>query len=98
VLVAAGHEHSLQVHRDAVGMFYAVSGAGSTGKINRVEPMDTVLMAEAKPGYMRLDVHAKGALQLEVIAVEHEGTRSAFQGCIAHGPATDYIEPAWQDR
>ena len=98
VLVAAGHEHSLQVHRDAVGMFYAVSGAGSTKKVDRVAPMDSLLMAEAKPGYMRLDVHAKGALELEVIAVEHEGTRSAFQGCIAHGPATDYIEPAWQDR
>jgi len=98
VLVAAGHEHSLQVHRDSVGMFYAVSGAGSAKKVNRVAPMDSLLMAEAKPGYMRLDVHAKGALELEVIAVEHEGTRSAFQGCIAHGPATDYIEPAWQER
>jgi hypothetical protein len=97
MLVAAGHEHSLQVHRDALGMYYAVSGAGSTKKVDRVEPMDSVLMAEAKPGYMRLDVHRKGSLDLEAIAVEGDGPRSIFQGCIAHGPPTSRtIEaPSW---
>jgi hypothetical protein len=97
VLVAAGHEHSLQVHRDAVGMYYAVSGAGSVGKVDRVEPMESVLMAVAKPGYMRLDVHREGSLDLEVIAIERDGPRRAFEGCIAHGAASDrIIEPAWQ--
>jgi len=98
VLVAAGHEHSLQVHRDAVGIFYAVSGAGSTKKVDRVEPMDTLLMAEAKPGYMRLDVHRKGSLDLEAIGVERSGRHSLFRGCVAHGPASEYIEPAWEKR
>jgi hypothetical protein len=98
VLVAAGHEHSLQVHRDAVGIFYAVSGAGSTKKVDRVEPMETLLMSEAKPGYMRLDVHRNGSLELDVIGVERSGPRSLFQACIAHGPASEYIEPGWEMR
>jgi hypothetical protein len=78
-------------------MYYAVSGAGSTKKVNRVEPMDSVLMAEAKPGYMRLDVHRKGSLDLEAIAVEGDGPRSIFRGCIAHCPPTGRtIEaPSW---
>jgi hypothetical protein len=87
MLVAAGHEHSLQVHRDFLGMFYAVSGAGSASKVNRVEPMDTALMAEARPGYMRLDARADGALSLEVLATDGDPTdRSLYRACLADGP------------
>ena len=35
-LVAAGHEHSLQVHVDPTGVFHAVSGAGSVKKVDYV--------------------------------------------------------------
>jgi hypothetical protein len=65
-----GHEHSLQVHRDILGVYYLVSGAGSTKKVNRVENLDTVMMAEALPGYMRLNVHDNGALGLTVLAAD----------------------------
>jgi len=100
MLVAAGHEHSLQVHRDLLGMYYAVSGAGSAGKVNRVEAMPTALMAEARPGYMRLALHADGALGLEVFAVEKElplgleilataartEPQPIYRACLAEGP------------
>jgi hypothetical protein len=86
-LVAAGHEHSLQVHRDVLGMYYAVSGAGSTEKVNRVERMPTALMAAAEPGYMRLDAHAGGQLGLQVFAVDGDGAREPlYRACLAEGP------------
>lgn len=87
ILVAAGHEHSLQVHHDLVGLYYAVSGAGSAKKVDRVERLDTAILAEAVPGYMRLDVRSDGSLELDVRAVENEGpARSIFRQCLADGP------------
>ena len=61
-IFAAGHEHSLQVHRDAIGAYYLVSGSGS--KNDRVEPIETAMMAEASNGYMRVNLHEDGALGL----------------------------------
>ncbi len=87
MLVAAGHEHSLQVHRDVLGMFYAVSGAGSAKKVNRVEKLDTALMAAAEPGFMRLDVLSDGTMSLETLAVDDDArTESIYQACLAEGP------------
>ena len=87
ILVAAGHEHSLQVHRDLVGLTYAVSGAGSSKKANRVEPSATALMAKAVPGFMRLDTRRDGSLELEVIEVDStDEVSSIFTQCIAEGP------------
>jgi hypothetical protein len=87
LLVAAGHEHNLQVHRDVGGMFYVVSGAGSASKVNRVHDMPTLLMALAAPGYMRLDVHADGAVLLTVIALDEDGARHpVHRYCLADGP------------
>jgi hypothetical protein len=87
MLVAAGHEHSLQVHRDAVGLYYAVSGAGSVKKVDRVEPVPTEMMAIAAPGYMRLDAHSDGAVGLTVLAIEKgERTQPVFRHCLATGP------------
>lgn len=87
LLFAAGHEHSLQVHRDLIGTYYAVSGAGSRGKVNRVEPLDTAIFSVAEPGYMRLDSHADGALGLTVLTV-NEGDQSepVMRHCLASGP------------
>jgi len=88
ILVAAGHEHSLQVHRDLVGLTYAVSGAGSSKKANRVEPSATALLEKAVPGFMRLDTRHDGSLELEVIEVESaDDVSSIFTQCIAEGPA-----------
>lgn len=88
ILVAAGHEHSLQVHRDLVGLTYAVSGAGSAGKVNRVEPSATALLEKAAPGFMRLDVWRDGSLELEVLEVEPSGeVASIFTQCVSDGPA-----------
>jgi hypothetical protein len=72
-LVAAGHEHSLQVHLDPTGVFHAVSGAGSTSKIDYVRDMKSDLMALAAPGYMRLAVYDDARMRLDVIAVEAKG-------------------------
>jgi hypothetical protein len=69
-LVAAGHEHSLQVHVDPTGVFHAVSGAGSSNKIDYVRRMHSDLMSLAAPGYMRLDSHPDASLRLHVIALD----------------------------
>ena len=82
-LVAAGHEHSLQVHVDPTGVFHAVSGAGSVHKIDYVGDMMSDLMSLAAPGYMRLDVHEDGKLRLNVIALADDGdAKLVFSTCI----------------
>ena len=82
-LVAAGHDHSLQVHRDGSGRFHIVSGAGSASKIDRVRKLDTSLMSVAAPGYMRLDSKKDGALRLSVTALDGKNVPHAvFEVCI----------------
>jgi hypothetical protein len=82
-LVAAGHEHSLQVHVDPTGVFHAVSGAGSIDKVDYVGQMKTDLMSLAAPGYMRLDAYPDGKLRLNVIALdEAHDARLVFSTCI----------------
>ena len=68
LLVASGHEHSLQIHVDPLGTFHAVSGAGSTRKVDYVRTLRSELMAIAAPGYMRMDEYQDGTLHLTVIA------------------------------
>jgi hypothetical protein len=93
-LFVGGHEHSLQVHRDLLGTYYLVSGAGSSGKVNRVEKMDTLMMAEARPGYMRLDLHADGALGLNVRALgSGDRPEPIFRHCLADGPHRPWRQP-----
>ena len=86
ILFVGGHEHSLQLHRDAVGAYYAVSGSGSASEVARVEPTPTAMYAEAEPGYMRLDAHADGALTLSAIAIRGERRETTLRHCIADGP------------
>jgi hypothetical protein len=82
-LVAAGHEHSLQVHVDPTGVFHAVSGAGSVKKIDYVGEMKSDLMSLAAPGYMRLDVYEDAKLRLNVIALEEDrDAKLVFSTCI----------------
>ena len=87
LLFASGREHSLQLHRDGFGSYYAVSGGGSAKKVRRVEPLDTAMLALAAPGYMRLDSHVGGALGLTVLAVrEGEHSEPVLRHCLADGP------------
>jgi len=82
-LVASGHEHSLQVHLDPTGVFHAVSGAGSTSKIDYVRDMRSDLMSLAAPGYMRLDAYADSTLRLNVFEVDEEGgSNLVFSTCV----------------
>jgi hypothetical protein len=88
LLFAAGHEHSLQLHRDAIGTYYAVSGAGSASEVDRVGATPSAMYSEAVPGYMRLDTHANGALSLTVTSVRGERREAALSHCLADGPAS----------
>lgn len=82
-LVAAGHEHSLQVHIDPTGVFHAVSGAGSTSKVDYVRDMRSDLMSLAAPGYMRLDAYADGTMRLNVYSVSEEReSELVFSTCV----------------
>lgn len=82
-LVAAGHEHSLQIHIDPMGVFHAVSGAGSIDKVDYVRRMPSDLMSLAAPGYMRLDSYPDGRLRLLVFALGDElERRNVFDTCI----------------
>jgi len=82
-LVASGHEHSLQVHIDPTGVFHAVSGAGSSSKVDYVRDMRSDLMSLAAPGYMRLDAYEDATLRLNVFAVDEERKSSlAFSTCV----------------
>jgi hypothetical protein len=82
-LVAGGHEHSLQIHVGPMGIFHAVSGAGSTKKIDYVRDMNSELMAVAAPGFMRVDVHEDKQLRLTVTAVDDDDVpHRVFSTCI----------------
>jgi hypothetical protein len=82
-LVASGHEHSLQVHIDPTGVFHAVSGAGSSSKIDYVRDMRSDLMSLAAPGYMRLDAYEDATLRLNVFAVDEKRKSSlVFSTCV----------------
>lgn len=94
-LFIGGHEHSLQVHRDFTGTYYLVSGAGSVPKVDRVEDLDTMMLGVARPGYMRLDVHADGALTVTVLALTHrDGTEPIFHHCLAAGSWQPWRSPS----
>jgi hypothetical protein len=82
-LVASGHEHSLQVHIDPTGVFHAVSGAGSSSKVDYVRDMRSDLMSLAAPGYMRLDAYADSTLRLNVFSVdESRSSNLVFSTCV----------------
>ena len=84
----AGHEHSLQVHRDGVGVYYLVSGSGS--KKDRVvdeRKMESIMLAAARHGFMRLDARSDGSLELDVLAVDRDGSEELLmRHCLADGP------------
>jgi len=88
LLIAAGHDHSLQVHRTERGRFHVVSGAGSASKVDRVMDLETSLMSIAAPGYMRLDSYADGGLELSVTAIGENGPQTVYQTCVITAPGS----------
>ncbi len=81
-ILAAGHEHSLQIHRNQQDRIQVVSGAGSVSKVDRVEAMDSLLMAIAAPGYVRLDEYDDRSLRLTMVALQDDDRpREIFQTC-----------------
>jgi hypothetical protein len=85
LLFAAGHDHSLQLLRGGDGArFHAVSGAGSEANLTWAHPIEGTLFADAQPGWMRLDGHASGAVELTVEAVTKDGSaRALYSACLA---------------
>jgi hypothetical protein len=82
-LVAAGHEHSLQVHVDPTGVLHAVSGAGSVEKVDFVRAMNSDLMSLAAPGYMRLDTYEDKKKRLNVFALDDDmQSRFVYSTCV----------------
>jgi len=82
-LVVAGHEHSLQIHVDPTGVMHAVSGAGSTKKVDYVREMNSDLMSLAAPGYMRLDSFVDDKSRLTVFALDDDGVRHfVYSTCV----------------
>jgi hypothetical protein len=82
-VVAAGHEHSLQIHVDPIGIFHAVSGAGSVGKVDYVRRLTSDLMSLAAPGYMRLDAYEDTTLGLTVTALDDDlEPNTVFYTCV----------------
>lgn len=87
-IYVAGHEHSLQVHRDAVGVYYLVSGSGSKkDRVVEEDDMESLMLAAARHGFMRLDTRSDGSLELEVLAVDRNGNEEQLmRHCLAEGP------------
>ena len=82
-LVAAGHEHSLQIHVDPLGVFHVVSGAGSVSQVDYVRRLTSDLMSLAAPGYMRLDAYDDTTLRLTVTALDDDlEPETVFYTCI----------------
>ena len=82
-LVAAGHEHSLQLHVDPSGVMHAVSGAGSVAKVDFVREMNSDLMSLAAPGYMRLDSYVDDKQRLDVFALDQNQERKfVYSTCV----------------
>ncbi len=96
---AGGHEHSLQVHRDALGAYYLVSGAGSASKVDRVEKTDTSMLSAARPGYMRIDVRSDASIEVFVQAVDRDGSREELlRHCLVEGPPRPWRRPPERQR
>lgn len=67
LIFAAGHDHSLQVLRGKTSRYVLVSGAGSLGKGECAARLrETIYVAQATSGFMRLDFSAGDSVRLGV--------------------------------
>jgi len=83
VILAAGHEHTLQVIYDTdTRVHHLISGSGSkVGKLGKGPGSE---FAAGFPGYMRVDVHQDGALTLVVRAACPARTQEALGTAVEH--------------
>jgi len=88
ILVAGGDAPGLELRRDALGAYYAASGAGGAARGGALDAGPGTLFSLAEPGYLRLDVHADGALTLAAVAVRGERRETVASHCLADGPAS----------
>jgi hypothetical protein len=73
LLLASGHEHSLQVlDAPALGL-QLVSGGGTVARPDHVRRKDDTLLATSTPGFARLDLYTDGRARLEIITVGDGG-------------------------
>jgi len=73
MLVAAGHDHSLQVIHATGGWPQLVSGAGIYGHTSGVRTVPGMKFGRGVAGYARLDMIADGRSRLSVLAVNAAG-------------------------
>lgn len=73
LIYAAGHEHNLQVIRDAAGSYLVVSGAGIFDHTNPVSWLDGTQFAASAAGFVRLDVLRSGRARLAVFVADENG-------------------------
>lgn len=83
LVVAAGHDHTLQLIRSAPARFQIVSGAGSAGNLTWVYPVEGTLYAAAASGWTRLDFARSGDVEATFQTLDAAGTAaSAYQACL----------------
>ena len=73
MLVAAGHDHSLQVIHANGGWPQLVSGAGIYGHASGVRTVPGMKFGRGVAGYARLEMVADGRSRLSVIAISRSG-------------------------
>ena len=68
LIIAAGHEHSLQLMEGKNGPQYAVvSGSGSEKKVSPVGHGEDTLFAHEHTGFMAVDILNNGAVLLRIV-------------------------------
>ncbi len=76
-IVAAGHEHTLQVFDDAdLPIWYLVSGSGA--KLEPTGKTDDTMFKHAAPGVMAVDFFTDGRVSVRVIEALDTGSREVF--------------------
>ena len=79
LIFAAGHDHSLQVLRGRTSRYVLVSGAGSLGKGEcAVRLRETIYVAQATSGFMRLDFTAGDSVRLSVYRFDRQINGEVF--------------------
>ncbi len=73
-LVAAGHEHNLQVIRGGPAPLLLVSGSGIYGHSGRAVAIRGTLLARNASGFARLDIPRTGPARLAVLEVDVQGS------------------------
>lgn len=74
VVWAAGHEHSLQVLKGINGLYYLISGFGTSIHDNHVYAEENTIYADDEQGFMVVDILKNGKSRLGIFQVDVETT------------------------